>query len=184
MCQKLISITKQLPHKILEKMFGVLNIFLPIHSPTRTQSGTSSTGKTQNSDLHYSMSYMHKMCFNNCDIHSYMSNSSNILPFMNFNCIFNLRDRNRFDISLLIDSGYIASIFSREFRHIVLNRQEKRHLLAVNGTPISVCGSIPVTIHIDGSPYTHSFLVADVGCSILGYDFLSHHGITICTSPL
>ena len=168
---------------MLEKMFGVLKFFLHVHSPPRTQSRTSSTvtSRLAKTRRDYSLSYVPK-CFNNCDIHSYMSNSSNILPFMTFNCVFNLCDRRRFDISLLIDSGSIASILSREFRHHVVNRQEKRHLLAVNGTPISVFGSIPVTIHIDGRPYTHSFLVADVGCSILGYDFLSHNGITICTS--
>ena len=103
---------------------------------------------------------------------------------MLFDCVFNLHDLRRLDVSLLIDSGSIASILSREFRHLVVNRQEKRHLLAVNGTPITVFGSISVTIHIDGRPYTHSFLVADVGCSILGYDFLSQNSITISTSPL
>ena len=89
-----------------------------------------------------------------------------------------------YTLNMLVDSGSIRSILPRQFAEHITSDEVIQPLLAVNHTSIKVYGELEATVVIHGIYHKHTFLVADIGCSILGFDFLALNGYSIQCRPL
>ena len=111
-------------------------------------------------------------------------NHCTYLPFLSFDFIINALP---YHTDILVDSGSALSLLSRDFRHILskdVTDVQGQKIVAVNHSEINTFGAVNVSFTIDNECFQHKFIVADIGCSILGFDFLELHGITIETNPL
>jgi hypothetical protein len=78
----------------------------------------------------------------------------------------------------LIDTGADVSLE-------VVSAYDRRHatpgppLVAANGTQIATFGERLKTIRLGAKSFTWRFVVADVAFSIIGADFLAHHGLMV-----
>ena len=89
-------------------------------------------------------------------------------------------------MNFLIDSGSVVSLHSRDYKHLASDTPilESDQLLAVNHTDIEVFGKRTMRLTINDIDFSQEFIIADVGCSILGFDFIEGNGFTIETKPL
>ena len=73
---------------------------------------------------------------------------------------------------MLIDTGAAVSVFPRTLsKNSTLD--VKTGLQAINGTKIPTYGTQSVKIRLDRKTFTHTMVVGQVSCAILGWDFLS-----------
>ena len=99
----------------------------------------------------------------------------------------------------LVDTGSMFSMLRKAYTYLLGTGTDKFHdttlsryrFLAANGTPITIYGSVAITIALPmedriNKTFTHDFFIADVSDNIVGYDFLQRNALTFnpCTETI
>ncbi|XP_066969128.1 uncharacterized protein [Macrobrachium rosenbergii] len=80
---------------------------------------------------------------------------------------------------LLADTGAMQSVFPPLEEDYTRTADSTPSVLAVNGIPIRCYRTMTRTISILGRRYHWPFIIAEVKFSLLGADFLGHHGLLV-----
>ena len=89
-------------------------------------------------------------------------------------------------VTFLIDTGAVASFLTTKFQNTCKFRDHEipEEFSAANGIALKLHGSITLQIEICEDVLSHTFLVADVGTNLMGFDFLSEHKLVLLHDPV